>query len=397
MVLYSIVIFKIMKKITLYLDHATLPALAQLIHFLQHKDDDSFKIFCYDRYPLLENFIRNEMGIDALFFYIPPKDDEWVHCPDDVLELINNYALQENVSLEIHANLAHSLTLIAPLTQLAEKNKNIQISHLHLYDDGSKEYLELESLKYANLYYLLNISLMDMQVYTKKAGVHVTNPVIARYLWGYFYPSTYHVLKKDYFIKTDFIYPIFQKINKNCRSILFSEDILSTQEKEYLRKMVGLSDTLYNQLKQSHNGFMFIGGITYYLDAEYETSYANELLKVAQKSVSGDYDRLFFKGHPSYISDKFNQLILKNIDNIIEIPKDIPIEVLLLIGLCPNKVGGVNSSSYFLMPQEKLSHIVFTDPKYYTYSILNKDFINILLRLGCVKEEQIFYWYDFIE
>ena len=161
--------------------------------------------------------------------------------------------------------------------------------------------------------------------------------------------------------------------------------------------MVGLSDTLYNQLKQSHNGFMFIGGITYYLDDEYETSYANELLKIAQKSVSGDYDRLFFKGHPSYISDKFNQFILKNIDNIIEIPKDIPIEVLFLTGLCPNKVGGVNSSSYFLMPQEKLSHIVFTDPKYYTYSILNTDFIKILLRLGCIKEEQIFSWYDFIE
>jgi len=46
MVLYSIVIFKIMKKITLYLDHATLPALGQLIHFLQNKEEDTFRIFC---------------------------------------------------------------------------------------------------------------------------------------------------------------------------------------------------------------------------------------------------------------------------------------------------------------------------------------------------------------
>ena len=58
-----------MKKITLYLDHATLPALAQLIHFLQNKEEESFRIFCYNRFPLLENVIRNEMGIEAFLFH----------------------------------------------------------------------------------------------------------------------------------------------------------------------------------------------------------------------------------------------------------------------------------------------------------------------------------------
>ena len=394
MVLYSIVIFKIMKKITLYLDHATLPALGQLIHFLQNKEEDTFRIFCYNRFPLLENVIKYEMGINAFFFNVP-LNSAWAYCPENVLTLLNDYALEEYISLEIHANLGNSLTLIAPITQLALQNKNIHIDHLHLYDDGSKEYLDLESLKHTNLHYLLNVSLMDMDAYLKKAGVTLTNPIIAQYLWGHFYPTTYHLLKKDYFIKTDFIQPIFQQIEQNCLSVDFSERALSAQNKDCLCKMVGLNESLQNKLKQSHKGFMFIGGITMYLDDEID--YANELLKIAQKSTSGNYDALFFKGHPSYLSDKFNYPILQTINNIIEIPKELPTEVLLITGLLPSKVGGINSSIFFSLPNENIEHVVFTDKKYYSHEISNQKFIDVLLRTECVKEEQLFSWYDFIE
>ena len=109
-----------MKKITLYLDPATLPALAQFIHFLQNKEEKSFRIFCYNRYPLLENVIRNEIGIEAFFSNVP-QSGMWAYCPESVLTLISDCALKENISLEIHANLGHSLTLIAPITQLAKK------------------------------------------------------------------------------------------------------------------------------------------------------------------------------------------------------------------------------------------------------------------------------------
>ena len=383
-----------MKKITLYLDPATLPALAQLIHFLQNKEEESFKIFCYNRYPLLENVIRNEMGIDAFFSNVP-QSGTWSYCPESVLTLISDCALKENISLEIHANLGHSLTLIAPITQLALQNKNIHIDHLHLYDDGSKEYLDLESLKHTNLHYLLNVSLMDMDAYLKKAGVTLTNPIIAQYLWGHFYPTTYHLLKKDYFIKTDFIQPIFQQIERNYLSVDVSERVLSAQNKDCLCKMVGLNESLQNKLKQSHKGFLFIGGITMYLDDEID--YANELLKIAQKSTSGNYDALFFKGHPTYLSDKFNYPILQTINNIIEIPKELPTEVLLVTGLLPSKVGGINSSIFFSLPNENIEHVVFTDKKYYSHEISNQKFIDVLLRTECVKEEQLFSWYDFIE
>lgn len=384
-----------MKKITLYLDPATLPALAQLIHFLQNKEEETFRIFCYNRYPLLENVIKNEMGIEA-FFSDVPQSGMWAYCPESVLTLISDCALKENISLEIHANLGHSLTLISPITQLAQKNKNIHIDHLHLYDDGSKEYLDLESLKHTNLHYLLNISLMDMHAYLKKAGVTLTNPIIAQYLWGHFYPTTYYLLKKDYFIKTDFIQPIFQQIEQNCLSIDFSEQSLSAQNKDCLCKMVGLNEQLQNKLRKSRNGFMFIGGVTYYLD-DVEINYLDELLKIAQKSTSGDYDALFFKGHPSYLSDKFNYPILQAIDNIIEIPKELPIEVLLITDLLPSKVGGINSSVFFSLPKENINHVVFTDKKYYSHEISNQKFIDILLRTECVKEEQLFSWNDFIE
>ncbi|EGT82787.1 putative sialyltransferase-like protein [Haemophilus haemolyticus M21639] len=378
-----------MKKITLYLDPATLPALAQLIHFLQNKEEESFRIFCYNRYPLLENVIRNEMGIEAFFSNVP-QSGMWPCCPESVLTLISDCALKENISLEIHANLGHSLTLIAPITQLAKKNKNIHIDYLHLYDDGSKEYLDLESLKHTNLHYLLNVSLMDMHAYLKKAGVTLTNPIIAQYLWGHFYPTTYHLLKKDYFIKTDFIQPIFQQIEQNCLSIDFSGQALSAQNKDCLCKMVGLNEQLQNKLKKSLNGFMFIGGITYYL-GNYEINYANELLKIAKKSISGDYDALFFKPHPAYFSDKFNRPILQTINNMVEIPKELPTEALLITGLLPSKVGGVNSSIFFSLPKENIDHVVFTDKKYYSHDISNQKFIDILLRIECVKRRTIIF------
>ena len=141
---------------------------------------------------------------------------------------------------------------------------------------------------------------------------------------------------------------------------------------------------------------MFIGGVTYYLD-DVEINYLDELLKIAQKSTSGDYDALFFKGHPSYLSDKFNYPILQAIDNIIEIPKELPIEVLLITDLLPSKVGGINSSVFFSLPKENINHVVFTDKKYYSHEISNQKFIDILLRTECVKEEQLFSWNDFIE
>lgn len=395
MVLYSIVIFKIMKKITLYLDPATLPALAQLIHFLQNKEEESFRIFCYNRYPLLENVIKNEMGIDAFFCDIP-LNGMWAYCPDKVLTLINDYSLNESVSLEIHSNLGHSLPLIAPLTRLVEKNKNIQISHIHLYDDGSKEYLDLESLKYVNLRYLLDVSLIDVSVYLKRTNVHLTNSIIAQYLLGNFYPVTYHVLKKDYFIKTGFIDPIFKQIKNFCQSINFSENALSQESKEHLCKMIGLDKSLQETLRRTQNGFLFISGITYFL-GELEECFRNELLIIAKKIIKGNYDALFLKAHPCYLSDKFNFPILQFNDSIVELPKEMPIEALMIVGLLPKKIGGINSSSFFSLPKENISHIIFLDKKYYSHKISNQKFIEVLLKLECVKNEQIFYWNDFIE
>ncbi|MGO8077667.1 hypothetical protein AB9F41_35085, partial [Rhizobium leguminosarum] len=68
------------------------------------------------------------MGINAFFFNVP-LNSAWAYCPENVLTLLNDYALEEYISLEIHANLGHSLTLISPITQLAQKNKNIHIDH----------------------------------------------------------------------------------------------------------------------------------------------------------------------------------------------------------------------------------------------------------------------------
>lgn len=74
-----------------------------------------------------------------------------------------------------------------------------------------------------------------------------------------------------------------------------------------------------------------------------------------------------------------------------------PIEALMIVGLLPKKIGGINSSSFFSLPKENISHIIFLDKKYYSHKISNQKFIEVLLKLECVKNEQIFYWNDFIE
>ena len=87
---------------------------------------------------------------------------------------------------------------------------------------------------------------------------------------------------------------------------------------------------------------------------------------------------------------------MQNFPTMIDIPSKISFEVLMMTDMLPDAVAGMASSLYFTIPSDKIQFIVFTSSDTITdrETALKSPLVQVMIKLGIVKEENVLFWAD---
>ncbi|MDP9500762.1 sialyltransferase [Bisgaard Taxon 45] len=381
------------KTITLYLDPASLPALNQLMDFTKSSDDKTHpRIFGLSRFKIPDSITTQYKNIH----FVELKDNR----PTEALfTILDQYT--ENIELDLHLNIAHSVQLMRPILAYRFKHPDrISIQRLNLYDDGSMEYVDLEKEENKDLLAEIKQAEKQLSNYLLTGKIKFDNPTMARYVWQSAFPVKYYFLSTAYFEKAPFLQPLKNYLAGNYQKIDWSAYQQLTPEKQaFYLNLVGFSDEIKQLLDVPQAKFIFTGTTTWEGNTNVREYYAQQQLNLLRHFTQpegdlfiGDHYKIYFKGHPK--GGEINDYILNNAPNITNIPANISFEVLMMTGLLPDKVGGVASSLYFSLPKDKISHIIFTSDKQIKNreDALNHPYVKVMRRLGIIDESQIIFW-----
>ncbi|HII3712664.1 TPA: sialyltransferase [Pasteurella multocida] len=381
------------KTITLYLDPASLPALNQLMDFTQNNEDKTHpRIFGLSRFKIPDNIITQYQNIH----FVELKDNR----PTEALfTILDQYP--DNIELDIHLNIAHSVQLIRPILAYRFKHLDrVSIQRLNLYDDGSMEYVDLEKEENKDISAEIKQAEKQLSHYLLTGKIKFDNPTIARYVWQSAFPVKYHFLNTDYFEKTEFLQPLKEYLAENYQKMDWTAyQQLTPEQQAFYLTLVGFNDEVKQSLEVQQAKFIFTGTTTWEGNTDVREYYAQQQLNLLNLFTQaegdlfiGDHYKIYFKGHPR--GSEINDYILNNAKNITNIPANISFEVLMMTGLLPDKVGGVASSLYFSLPKEKISHIIFTSNKQVKSEedALNNPYVKVMRRLGIIDESQVIFW-----
>ncbi|HIF9111046.1 TPA: PKD domain-containing protein [Photobacterium damselae] len=382
-----------------YIDHASLPSLQQLIHIIQAKDE----------YPSNQRFVswkRVTINADnASKLNIRTYPLKGNNTSPEMVAAIDEYAQSKNrLNIEFYSNTAHSFNNLASIIQSLYNKDNVTISHVSLYDDGSAEYVNLYQWKDTpNKIEVLerDISLLDDYL----AGTSPDTPkgMGNRYNWHKLYNTDYYFLRKDYLDIEASLHDFRDYLGSSVKQMPWDEFAkLSDSQQTLFLDIVGFDkEQLQQQYSQSPLPNFIFTGTTTWAGGETKEFYAQQQVNVINNAISEtspyylgeDYD-LFFKGHPA--GGVINDIILGSFPDMINIPAKISFEVLMMTDMLPDTVAGIASSLYFTIPADKVNFIVFTSSDTITdrEEALKSPLVQVMLTLGIVKEKDVLFWAD---
>lgn len=387
--------FTFSKQVVLYIDHATLPTLQQLLHFVETKNLDTAYGFSFDRVSL-----SSEIFEDMKDIYIEDiKRKDAKYFESFLKELSNKY--QESLEIEVHTNLFLSISYLKELIRLSQENNNILIKKIHFYDDGSIEYQKLESFREMEIENILKEQKDILSNFISNHEISGTSNDLMRYTLASQYPSEYHFLHSDYIQTEEFLQPLVRFLEEN-NAILKQFDYskfnsLDEEQKEFYLSLLKVDKEFIKNFNPDENNIVFIGTNSRAFlndDMDKATYYQIELIRKYLDPSSAFYigngAKLFFKGHPAPHAQEINNKIEKEFPNIVVIPPHIPFETLLMLGADIDEVTGMSSSIFFTFPKDKLGKIFFTDKQGKTIvDVRNTDLAKVFKVICKLSDEQI--------
>lgn len=384
------------KKVVLYIDLASIPAMAQIKNYLQMRDDKSEYIFALTRFDISDKLDSKNVH----FVHLDHKNGFDLNALKSIL---NGIAKEGKINMHIHVNMSHSVYLIKPLLDYVLTHKHrARIKSIDFYDDGSMMYVDLDRFA--------EVKNLSAKIYKTKAELAeffktgkesvISDRVLAPYVISMFYPSKYHMLEPRYFDLTPKVAPIFALIQDNIVKINFFQDF--KQRGEYMR-LLGYSKELDLLFPKNQKSFIFTGTTTWTWDGSVREDYATAQLNAIvnftdpkSKIYLGDKYKIYFKGHPGGLD--INKIIMdkaakQNID-ITSINPRISFELLIMSQNLPTKVGGIASTLYFSLPKDKIAQIIFVpNGKIKTREdALNDPLVRVMIKLEIIKPSQVIFW-----
>lgn len=408
------------KKIEIYIDHASLPTLQQLVKIIKKNKEEhgNKRIISWQRISIKKEQLSQINGI-----FIGGRQSVLMN---GILREIRTEAEKYNrIELELNTNTSHSYNNLMPILKLSKDYNNIKIKSIDLYDDGSLEYVDLynfsKNIASQNSYLsdLINKS-YEIDNYINTSGNMPTSivrqeidalpnisidSIASAYSWHRFYPTVYHFLRSDYLDKNINLEDFKTFLGNAVQQMKWDQySFFNKEQKMLFEKITGFNPSQMEKLYTDDKSPDFIFTGTAAWGKKEKGFYAQEQVNVIRNAIldSGDFylgkkHNVFFKGHPNQKVKSINDEILTSIADIKNISANISLEVLQMTGmLAKGGVGGMASSLYFTIPQSKVRFIVFSSSKYIHSKddLLNTPLVQIMLQLNIVEKENLYFWND---
>lgn len=393
------------KNITIYLDYATVPSLNYFFDFAKNSEDrETIRLFGLSRFTLPDSIVSAYPEGVINFFKIENYD------LSPLLAVLEELLSEPSSrwALNVHVNLAHQETLFISVVEKFLKHR-AKIEHMKVafYDDGSEGIATLHKIsKMENLQESIVFEKQQMHDFFEKRTI--ANGFLTRYFWGEIFDAHYHLfkpelldsvrlaeLKKEIKHINSINYYQFAELNEHQRQLIFS--ILNISESRFIE---------LRQRMQENDSFLFLGttlfGVTSKNTAwliKFHIEMLNQFCRKGGMFFSNKEGySLFYKGHPHAAT--LNLMIKNAFADIVSYPDDIPLEVMLLLGIVPKRIGGFASTAILNFAPECIDDIIFiTPPEYdkenFVYG-LQHSLMHALIELGYLSPEKAHSHIDII-
>lgn len=373
-------------NLEIYIDRATLPSIQQMAMIVANKSPDKKLIF-WSRHPLTDRKILKDINGESC------SSIDCIH--QRVTEILSAY---NNSHVTIYGNTYWSKD-IARLIRKISKLPGINIKKLELIDDGSSEYQKMylwENLGLSAQIKSLARGKNNLQSYisgnenrlvrflTGKSN-KLPRSIGSIFNWHQLFPTTYHMLRMDYLDKPE-LKQLKKHLMGNTKQIKWdyiSSNSFTLEQKLLFYKMINFKPE--NAHYDPKNSFMFIGVDSTTASSDFQIRVISDSLSDKGVIPTIGKTNLVFKGHP--FSD-FNHEII-DAHKMQKMDSKIPFESLIMAELLPQKMGGMESSLYFSLPENyKVEYIVFKG----TADDIEKNALaQIMLYLNVITPKQIFF------
>ena len=326
--------------------YATNPALSQMVEFAK-LPKSARKLIAWHRFPNRKNVLDLDAYNTAEINIIPKEGFYGSSTRRVFREVMKIYAQNPDTRFVLYTNFSHQNITLAPfLNKLPQEN----IKHIHLFEDGYGDLLKSpyhddeNGDKYtAELIEQLPDILQGKLPWKTEAGVTVHK----------LYPVTYHFMLTDEIKKNKRFKPLINWLKDADVQNIDFDDLRMTMSEEQKRVVYRLSgfdyDTFYPLM---HNKPTIVYALGYFFgNKKNEKAQLNLLnsLRMGQLDFLTNDKKYtwFYKPHPSLDAKKFTEEIKTHYPDMIEIPAQVPFEVLILAGLKPTKTIGYGSSFFY--------------------------------------------------
>lgn len=347
-------------KICIYLDYATIPSLHYFLHFAENSEDkETVRLFGLSRFSIPENIIEQYPKDIIQFYRIKEKDISLI------LNRFGEIISSGKWDIEFHFNLCHYVELFFPfIVECRRYRINLNSLFINFYDDGTEGVIHLYKIfKLDNLQESIVLE-KERLINFVNTSKFVNGP-LSRYFLGKLFPSKYYFLDTR-LLDSDRLLPLKSEIGNYQQMNLERFNSLSHEKQALFLKFFDLDENMLFRIKRkllSKQSFLFLGTTSYVKEhIEWLYSYQEELIKQFCLE-DGMYFKgkrnfvFFYKGHPN--ERELNRKILNSLDFLEEYPDDIPLEVFHLLGLLPDRVGGMVSSSLFNFERNCIDDVIF--------------------------------------
>lgn len=360
------------QKICVYLDYATIPSLNYILHFAQHfEDQETIRLFGLSRFHIPESVIQRYPKGVVQFYSNQEKDFSALLLALKNI-LIEVKQQQRKCEIELHLNLFHYQLLLLPFLSLYLDTQDYCHLTLKFYDDGSEAISALQELALApDLAAQIQFEKQQFDELVVKKSFKLS--LLSRYFWGKLFESEYIWFNQAILQKAE-LQILKQEISSSRQMDFAIYQQMSDEQKQLVLEIlnIDLNKVAYlKQLMENQPSFLFLGTTLFNITQETKTWLMQMHVDLIQQYClpSGQFFNnkagylCFYKGHPN--EKEMNQMILSQFKNLIALPDDIPLEILLLLGVIPSKVGGFASSALFNFTPAQIENIIFFTPRYF--------------------------------
>lgn len=360
------------QKICVYLDYATIPSLNYILHFAQHfEDQETIRLFGLSRFHIPESVIQRYPKGVVQFYPNQEKDFSALLLALKNI-LIEVKQQQRKCEIELHLNLFHYQLLLLPFLSLYLDTQDYCHLTLKFYDDGSEAISALQELALApELAAQIQFEKQQFDELVVKKSFKLS--LLSRYFWGKLFESEYIWFNQAILQKAE-LQILKQEISSSRQMDFAIYQQMSDEQKQLVLEIlnIDLNKVAYlKQLMENQPSFLFLGTTLFNITQETKTWLMQMHVDLIQQYClpSGQFFNnkagylCFYKGHPN--EKEMNQMILSQFKNLIALPDDIPLEILLLLGVIPSKVGGFASSALFNFTPAQIENIIFFTPRYF--------------------------------